>query len=794
MKNKLFGVINIAGLTIGATCFLIILMYAFSQNQYDKHHEAGPSLYRVESELIRSEGNWMSSTISPPIVPMMANDFPEVVNYTRVVDPPETSHHILKIKNNAYFETEGYYVDSTFFQMFDYDFIEGRAEDALQEPYTVVLTKKVKNKLFGRQDALGKTIQINNRFGNNAFKVTGVVDPSTYKSHIHPNFYMSMNSGGIGEYVIQNNQWAGGNFIYGYVELHPSANTESLLSKLPAFLQKYGANQFKEFGIEKILTLQSVPEIHLYSTRSPGQSDNTARVSSLKILLLIAGFILIIACVNFMNLATAKSLKKGVEVGVRKTIGANRSSIAKQFYIESFFVSGISILMALLLTYLLLPWISNFVQEQISINLSVLPFLLLSVFGICLLTGFIAGSYPAIYLSSFKPIAIIKSHVMKNRKQELTRKSLVVLQFSISITMIIGSMIILNQLNFMQQKDLGFDQEQKIVVPFRTSDSREKLLEFKNQTLTMSDVKNAAGARIYPGQFMPQDFNVYSEGNDMNNSNNVKLIQGDEDYLKTLGIPILHGRNFTPSDTALQILINQAGLRTFNIPENEAVGQKLFSEYQNETTTYEIIGVVKDFHQVSLKEVIRPIIFEYSPTERNLAIVVDASVANSQGLVTSLESTWNELIPQTPFEYSFLNDHIQKQYVHEMRLAETINWFTFIAIFISCLGLFGLSVFVAEQRMKEIGIRKVLGATTTGLVTLLSKDFIKLICLALFIATPIAWYLMKGWLEGFAYRIDMQWWMFLLAGAGAIVIGLLTVGFNSLKAALTNPVNSLKGE
>ncbi len=792
-KNTLFSGINIAGLTLGMTCFVFILLYVFSQYQYDKHHAAGHQLYRVETELNGADGAWISATVSPPIVPALQTDFPEVVNSTRLVDPPETDHHILEWKGNAYYETKGYYVDSTFFQLFDYAWVEGHSTTALQEPYTVVLTKKVKDKLFGRQSALGQTIRINNRFADHEFKVTGVVDPDEYKSHIQAHFYMAMNSGGMGEYVRNNDQWGGGNFIYGYVELHPSADPAIVETKMADLLQRYGGQELKEMGMEKVLSLQAVPNIHLKSTRN-NQLEAAGNLRFLRILMLIGAFILFIACVNFMNLATAKSLKSRAEIGIRKTIGANRKSIARQFYIESFFVSGVSFLLASLLVYLLLLYVPQSFSIPLQPGDLFSPVAVASMLGTYLLTAWVAGSYPAIYLSGFQPVSIIKKHFQKGKGQDNFRKGLVVLQFTIAIGMIIGSMVVLKQLHYMQKKDLGFEVDQKIIIPFLTQEARDHLDAFKKEISQLSGVEQVAGTRVYPGQFVERDFGVYKSGEGMQQSHIVKLVQGDEDYLNTLGIPLLSGRQFVLGDTSLQILINQTALQTLAIPEEEALGQRLTSEYRGEAYTYEVIGVVKDFHQNSLKDPIRPMIFEYRPTPSTFSLIVDVASAKDQGLIASLEAKWNEMVADVPFEYQYLDEHFQQQYLEEQQLAQLIYLFTFIAIFISCLGLFGLSVFIAEQRTKEIGIRKVLGASVTGIVGLLSKGFVKLILLALVIATPVAWYAMSDWLNHFAYRVPLDVSVFVWTGIAVLGIVFLTVGFQSVRAALANPVDSLKME
>ncbi len=793
LKNKLFSSINIAGLALGSTCFLVILLYVFSQFQYDKHHKHGDSIYRVETTITLNDEVWPSSSIAPPIVHTMLEEFPEVVNVSRVVGMMGSERQILISDNKPFFESKGLWVDSTFFQVFDYEWMEGNAENALQEPYTIVLTKEVKEKIFGAEKALGKTIVMNNEAGKSPFKITGVVDASANKSHIRGRYYIAMNSGGIGEFVRGSNAWAGQNFLYGYVQLHPDADAEALAAKLPDFLQKHGGDQLKEMGMNKELSLQLVPDIHLFSEKL-NQVDQTGNLSLLKILLIIAGFILVIACVNFMNLATAKSIKRGVEVGIRKTIGADRISIATQFYIESFLITGLALLLAVFASYFLLFSTSNFISDQIQLNASFAPIVIGSTLILYMIIGLLAGSYPALYLSSFQPINIIKGFFKKGTGQDRLRKSLVVFQFTISIGMILGAIVIMNQVRYMQSQDLGFDQKRKIMIPFRTEFSRNQMDAFKNQTLQLSGVVNAASTRVRPGERIQRDVILFTPESSAEFGQNIVISQGDEDILETLGVPILQGRNYSPADTNAQILINETGLEVMNIPKEKAIGQELLAEGNGDQIRFRIVGVVQDYNQSSLRDPMKPMIFQYTSPENNFALMVDATLAENKNLIGALEKQWNKMIPEVPFEYNFLDDQLQSQYEAEMQLAKIINLFTFIAIFISCLGLFGLSVFVAEQRNKEIGIRKVLGASTSGLVILLSKGFIKLICIALVIATPISWYFMNDWLESFAYRIDIQWWTFVLTGIVAIGIGLFTVGFNSLKAALSNPVKAIKEE
>lgn len=788
-RNRIVGFINIGGYVLSATSFLLIVLYVLNQTDYDKHHQYGKDLYRVETKLINTGTPWITATVSPPIIPALEVDFPEVLNATRVVDPPETSQHILKHDNVSFFETKGYYVDSTFFSMFSYDWVEGNPEKALMEPYTVVLTLPVKEKLFGKDPAINQTIRIINRFGDHPFKVTGVVDPKTYKSHIRAHFYMSMNSGGIGEYVRQNDQWAGGNFIFGYVQLTQHADPKALETKLPAFLQKHGGDQLRETGIEKTLTLQAVRDIHLYSTRA-NQLDTGGNLKLLSILSLIAFIIILIASINYMNLVTARSVARSQEVSVRKLLGAEKRNITGQYLVESFLTVGISLIVAVLLAFLLLPELGEFTGENLDVSGSKVAFVGVGLIGFYILIGLLSGSYPALMMARVSPAQGVKGLVRKGVMSDHLRKGLVVAQFAISLMLIIGSVIMSRQIQFLKTKDLGFNRDNRIVIPFQTSEAREQMAIIKSEVQRLSAVKGLSGMRVLPGQFVAQDFNLTAASTQI--ENNLKLIQVDENYFSVLDIPIVSGRNFTQGDTSHQVLINEKSLKAFNLNPADAIGQHLISEYQGERTEYQIIGVVRDFNQNSLKEAIHPLLFQYQPTDRNLYLMLALNAGVQGHLISDLSQIWNGVIHDTPFEWHFLDELVEAQYQQDTKISTIIGGFTLLAILIACLGLFGLALFMVEQKSKEIGIRKVLGASATQIVVRIALQFIVLVGLALIIATPVIYWLMDRWLHNYEYQIAIRPWMFLAGGLAAIIIAFITVSVQSISAALANPIKSLR--
>ena len=788
-RNRVVGFINIGGYVLSASSFLLIVLYILNQTDYDKQHLTGDDLYRVETELVNTGNPWITATVSPPIIPALEADFPEVIRATRLVDPPETGQHILKYDQVSFFETKGYYVDSTFFDMFTYDWVEGTPDRALMEPYSVVLTLPVKEKLFGKDRALNQTIQIINRFGDNKFKVAGVVDPKTNKSHIRAHFYMSMNSGGIGEYVRQNNQWAGGNFIYGYVQLAHTTNPHSLESKFPAFLVKHGGDQFRETGMQKTLTLQPVKDIHLFSTRS-NQLDTGGNLKLLSILSLIAFVIILIASINYMNLITARSVARSQDVSVRKLLGAATGNITGQYLAESFLIVGISFIAASFIAYLLIPELAAFTGENLSLLGGKGLKIGLGLIVFYALIALLSGSYPALMMARIRPVQGVKGMTSKGVMSDHLRKGLVVTQFAISLGLIIGSVIMARQIQYMKSKDLGFDRDNRIVIPFQTSESRDKMSVIKSEVQHLSGIDGLAGTRVLPGQFVAQDFNLTAANTQI--ESNLKLIQVDENYFKVLEIPILSGRNFTVGDTARQVVVNEKALQAFHINPDEAIGQRLIAEYQGQRAEYSVIGVVRDFNQNSLKDAIQPLLFEYRPTEQHLYLMLAIHDGAQSQLIAEISKIWKGVIYDTPFEWHFLNEMVEAQYQQDTKISKIIGGFTLLAIIIACLGLFGLALFMVEQKSKEIGIRKVLGATALQIVTRISFQFILLVGIALVIASPIIYWLMDRWLQNYEYQIAIRPWMFLIGGLAAMIIAFITVSIQSISAALANPIKSLR--
>ena len=796
-KNKTFTFINGIGLAAGTLCCLYIFLFVEDQYGYDRHHKQVADVYQLNSDMNLSGNVLHMATSSAPIVPTMKKDFPEVEQYTRVVDPVllGVTSHLLSWRDKSFYEKDLDFADSTFFDVFAFHFVNGSPAGALNEPYTVVLLKPVADKLFGSEAPLGKVITIDNTFGKHDFKVTGVVDESLGKSHMHANIFVSMNSNGIGAFAYSTDRWAGENVAYSYIRLKPGASPVALEQKLPAFLQRYGGQQLKDMGMSKTLHLRPVTAVHT-TTDYKGEPGKPVSPLFLQALLFIAVLIQLIACINFMNLSTARASRRAKEVGVRKVLGAERGQLIRQFLSESFLLSLAGVLIAVPLLVVAMPWFNSFTHADIQLSMLTNYRIWLIFSGLILITALVAGSYPAFYLSAFSAIKVLKGNFTNHISAAGIRRSLVVFQFVITIALITGIIVIYSQLDYIGHKDLGFDRDQQLVFTFNTEDARSKIRPFMNDLDQLSEVKAASNSSFYLSQFVPNDWPFFLPGGSIATALDVSFITCDEYFVKANGIRLVSGRDFHLHDSD-RVLINETMARRLGLDPATAAGKKL---YESKDKSVEIVGVLKDFHYNSLHDLIKPFMLRYGPNGlrgwgmKLSSLTVRTSTSDYKGLLEKIHQLWNKDLPSEPFGYIFLNDEVQKQYEAEITMSNIINTFTGMAIIISCLGLFGLSAFSAEQRTKEIGVRKVLGASEVGIVTLLSKDFVKLVGIAFVIAAPIAWWAMSKWLQVFAYRVSITWWMLAAAGVIALVICLVTVGFQALKAAMANPVKSLRSE
>jgi putative ABC transport system permease protein len=602
-----------------------------------------------------------------------------------------------------------------------------------------------------------------------------------------------MRNGDIGTWVEQQTNWATNNIFFTYVKLKEGSDPTTFEKKLQAFIDKRGGVDMKALGVSKQLFIQPVQDIYLHSDLDNEIAPN-GNITYLYILGSIALFVLLIACINFMNLSTARSGKRAKEVGIRKVMGAEKRSLVYQFLGESVMMSLLALLLALLIAYAFLPFFNNLTQKNLTLFDK--PELWLWIAGLALCSGILSGFYPAFYLSSFRPITVLKGKLLNNFSAVAIRKGLVVFQFTISICLILGALVIIKQLNFLDNQQLGFNKNQQIILPLQDKSAIKNYAALKNELLRNPGVKNVTGGSTYPGIPNVEDMLFYAEGKTIHDVTDVHLATVENDYFETLGFTVLSGRGFSKEFTAdsNSIVLNEAALKElgYNIPT--AVGKKLYYDFQGNHNTMIIIGVVKNFNFESLYNSIKPFGFTTSFGNKYSYVIANVATKNYAGLLKDIQYSWNKINPGIPFVYSFLDNDFRKNYEKDQRVSGIVSYFTFIAILIACLGLFGLSAFSAEQRTREIGIRKVLGASVTNVASLLSKDFIKLVLIALLIASPLAWIGMNKWLQGFAYRIPISWWMFAVAGLLAIIIALITVSFQAIKTAIANPVKSLRTE
>ena len=794
LRNKTFSAINIFGLTAGTLCCLYIVLFVTGEYSYDHHHDRVQDIYRIDSHTksIAMGREADGATVVAPIAPLMKKDYPEVEQFVRVVPFLGIDNHYLHYGNKVMPEKDAVYVDSTFFQVFKYHFDKGQPSTALNEPYSVVLLKPTADKLFGNEDPIGKTITIENTNIKTNFVVRAVVDESLGKSSIHANIFLTMNSGDMGDYALHTNAWSRNSFIASFVRLRPNADPAQLTAKLPALVNKYGAAELKQWGVQERLFLQPMTTIHTTPNFWGYQRIKPVNPTFLTILLSIALLIQVIACINFMNLSTARASQRAKEVGIRKVIGARRKALIGQFLGESFLLSLLGVLIAIPLLIVCLPWLNTLTGADIPATALLDRHVWFLLAGLVSITGLLAGSYPAFYLSAFEAIKVIKGNFTSQISAIGIRRSLVVFQFVLAITLITGIIVIYRQLDYMKNMDLGFERSQRLIFTFETEAATNNIPAFYTDLQKVSGINTVTDASSYLSNTSFFSNGFWLKGQKESDNKGSDYIITDENFLKTNGITLVAGRDFRASDSA-KILINESFARQLGLTPEKAVGAYL-DDSQDRLS--EIVGVMKDFNYNDLhKAVDNFVLWKRTPHKETWPFVIaSASTTDYKNLLSRIAALWKKDINGVPFTFHFLDEEVQKNYEADIAMSHIINAFTGMAILISCLGLFGLAAFSAEQRSKEIGIRKVLGASIPGIAQLLSKDFLKLVLIAFLIATPIAWWAMNKWLEAFAYKVTLSWWMFALAGFLSLGIAILTVSFQAIRAAVANPVKTLRSE
>jgi len=786
-RHKGYAFINIAGLAIGIACCILIVLYIQFEYSFDKYHDKADRIY-----LLKRHGNFggkehTSSYNNALSAGFIKKDFPEVEDTVRIGFMPNPA---VLCEEKKFYESRVLYADDSFFEFFTYPMTKGDPKSALQAPFSIVITEEIAEKYFGEKNPMGKCLRFNNQ---DNFTVTGVIKNVPRNSHLLFDMlcsFQTLYSKYPKGHAFLNDFTS--NTFRTYILLQKGIAPGTLESKFPDFIKKYGGIKLKIFGISIEYFLMPLTDIHLHTPLSGGKTG-IGTILYIYIFALIAGIILIIACINFMNLATARSAKRAQEVGMRKVLGAQKSELVRQFLFESFFYSFISLLFALGLVELALPTMSSIAGYELTIDFSKMLCLFPALLGIVAFVGLIAGSYPAFFLAAFQPARVLKGSAKTGAGNSFFRGVLVVMQFSISVALIIGTIIITRQLDYMKNKNPGFDKEQVVILPFRDEELRKSLATIKNELKVHSDIVNVAVSSDIPGQY-PQYNQKLPEGFPRDQSQLMYDLVVDEDFIPTLGMEIIAGRNFSKefgADQKASAIINETAAKEFGW--ESPLGKKI-GGYSGIKT---VIGVIRDYHQIPITQEIKPLYIRFDPDDvynpyRMLSIrIAPGSVSRAMKYI---EKTWNKIYPIHPFDYFFLDESFSDQFKETERIRELISYFAGLAIFIACLGLFGLASFVAEQRTKEIGIRKVLGASTSGIVFMISKDLIKMIVLANAIAWPVAYFLMRNWLQTFPYRENINVLIFIFSGIIVLFIGLATISFQSIKAGLTNPVDSLKYE
>ncbi|WP_149240060.1 ABC transporter permease [Dyadobacter sp. 32] len=783
IRNKTYSVITLFGLACGMVCAILLTLYVRDELSFDRYHKNADVIFRVNVHIKWADNEFRLGHGSPPMGPALRQEYPEVKNMLRIKSVGE---NLFRVGDKALYVKESICADSSLFSFFDYTFSEGTPESALRNPYAVVLTQKLALSLFGKTTGLlGKVVTVKD---NIPFTVSGII------SNVPPNHHLKFDA--ILPYTnlqvsgVKPDSWDSFNSSV-YVMLNQAADVKRLEHKMGAFYKKYIAKALGDNGETNAtfdITFQPLADIHLRSTHLMGE-ENGSNLSYVYTFSIIGLFILLIAIVNYINLATARSAGRAREIGIRKAIGSPKMQLIGQFLSESMLSTYLSLFISMLLVYAVLPFFNSITDKALKFDVfDIQTTIVLAVFALIL--GLVSGIYPAFILSGFNPVVVLKGAVANAGKGALLRKSLVVVQFSISMMMIVGTIVVYRQLRYMEDTELGFNTEQVLTIPLKSPAVQKAAESLKNKLLQNSAINSVSLIDGSVGEGMNNKSTFFFFVNGKEEAVSSEYFRVDHDFLEVLQVNLKDGRNFNQNmvaDSVQEVIVNEAMLKRLKW-KDRTVG---LVEINGKNIP--ITGVVKDFHLRSLHDQIEPLVLVRTRFSGD-NLVVRISPQNISATLALLKETYNEVVPGQPFEYQFLDQTFAKQYESDERKGSLFLTFSGIAIFISCLGLYGLTTFTAHQRTKEIGVRKVLGGSVKSIVMLLSGDFLKLIIFSIVAATPVAWYVMHKWLQQFPYRITVEWWVFVVAGTAAIAIAICTISFQSVKAALMNPVKTLKRE
>ena len=780
-KQKLFSLINILGLTVGITCCLMIFLFVMNEFSYDKFQKNAKYIYRIyrvgETNGEKRNIPW----VSPPYARALANDYRDAIEATMRVQP---DNDLVRYKNISFNEKKIYLVDSNFFSFFSFRLLKGNPESVLNDPLSIVMTQSAAKKYFGNDDPIGKVIDFNEKMH---FKVTGIAEDVPPNTHMDFDMVVPL-ANWRNDYWM--NQWPG-NGLFVYLQLNPSVHPDQLQNLFPHFMDKYMGKFYREAGFKMDLIMKPLLGIY-FEGENPFDAVKHGSKKMVYIFMSIAVLILLIACINFMNLATARATDRSKEVGLRKVLGAVRRQLAWQFIFESLLFAVVASALAVFLLQAVMPAYTDFLGYSLP-SYWTNPLLYIFLGSVIIVVGVVAGSYPALLLSSFSPIDALKGKLKLGKNGAFFRKALVVFQFGISVSLIVSVTIVMKQMHYVRTTDLGFNKEQSMIVRLDNGKIWDNKINFKNQLQADPAVSSVSLMTGEPGGF----YDTY--GFEAQSKPGEKLMMNTEfadfEYVKTLGLKIIAGRDFSPqfpTDSTNSVIINHAAATLLGYTPQQAVG-KWIKNITGDSLRRTIVGVIEDYHFTSLKQTIGPLVVSTKKDDRRLALV-KLKTAQIQQAIGRIKKIYVANAPEFPFEYSFLDDKFDALYKSEIKQESLLSVFSAIAIAIACLGLFGLASYTALKRTKEIGVRKVLGSSVENIVLLLSGDLLKPVLLGTIIVIPVAYYIMENWLQGFAYRTTIHWWLFAMAALVAAFIALLTVILQAVKAAMANPVKSLRTE
>ncbi|WP_221394049.1 ABC transporter permease [Dyadobacter sp. NIV53] len=779
VKDKVFSSINILGLTIGITCCMMIFLFIMNEFSVDNFHGKRKDIYRVMRDFDMNGTKLSVPYLSGPYAPALLNDYAGTVKQAvRVM----ATNGLVTLGNNSFNEKKLYVTDTDFFTLFSFPLIRGNAATVLKDPESVVLSETTAKKYFGDQDPIGKIIELDK---NRKLTVTGISKDIPSNSHLDFDLLIPITHYEQEDWI---KVWINNNF-FTYVLLDGHANEAKLEKSFPQFMDKYMGKDMARFGMKVGLSLTPLSNVY-FEEHSAFDNVKHGDKKVVYIFLSIAALILLIACINFMNLSTIRAVERSKEVGLRKVMGALRNHLVWQFIGESLLLTLIACALSLALLQFLMPLYNQLLGYSLTVSWNS-PALYGFLLGVVILVGFLAGSYPALFLSGFTPIQALKGKLKLGKGGSFFRQSLVVVQFSISVFLIIGTIIIMSQMNFVKNMELGYDQEHTLVIPIN-NDIYNAKNTFKKELERLNSVASVSLMSGEPGGFF--DMHTLKAEGQNDRVWKTRVAFSDFEYAKTLGLKFIAGRDFSSqfsTDTTEAAIVNRTAAKSLGFTPEQAIGKWVQNTVQD-SKKRKIVGVVEDFNFLSLKEKMDALVI--SPGEDNRVVVVKLKSGNIQSAVEAIKGVYSKVAPSYPFEYSFLDQKFDELYKTDIRQQTTLSIFAGLAIFIACLGLFGLASFTATKRTKEIGVRKVLGSSTQNIVVLLSKELLKPVLLATCIAMPLGYFTMNNWLQNFSYRTPMHWWIFALSASITIGIALFTISFKAVKAALMNPVTSLKTE